>query len=376
MIGALMICALAAPLMAQERAARTITAKPAEFAEPFSVLTRMVELADGRVLVNDNTEKKLGVADFTSGSFTEVAGIGAGPLEYRTAFNLLRLPGDSVLLWDMGNQRSLLLAPDGKPVRTIAVGGAGNMMAMMGQPIPREADAKGRLYAQFSGMDLSAGMRMADSIAFVRLSSLNGKRDTLMMIGAPPGAGRPLAENSSGAMLVRAQGFPMRNAWGVFPDGRMIFIHGERYQPEIIMPDGTRRLAAPLPYASVPVTAKDKDDHMKAHRAQVARMRITPPPGTPAPRFDGAEPEKWPTHMPPILSDVVRVDSRSRAWVRVSDWDPDAGERYDLLDVEGKRVDAVRLPKGTKLVGLGKGSLYATREDEDGLVYLQRYPLP
>lgn len=374
MLGVLALCSAAAPLLAQERAARAITAKPVEFAEPFSVVTRMLELADGRVLVNDNTEKKLGVADFASGGFTEVARVGAGPLEYRTVINLLRLPGDTVLLWDMGNQRTLLMAPDGTPVRTIAIGGSGNMMAMMGQPLPREADAKGQLYAQFTGMDLSAGMRMADSVAFVRLASLNGKRDTVMMIGAPAGAGRPLMENSSGAMLMRSPGFPTRNAWGVFPDGRMLFIHGERYQPEIILPDGSRRMAAAVSFPSIPVTEKDKEDLMKAHREQVGRVIFRPSPGTQAPRFEAAEPETWQTHMPPILSEVVRVDSRSRAWVRVSD--RDAGERYDLLDADGKRVDAVRLPKGTKLVGLGKGVFYATREDEDGLIYLQRYPLP
>lgn len=375
-LGVLALFAAGSPLRAQERAARAITAKPVEFAEPFSSLTRMIELADGRVLINDNTEKKLGVADFASGEFTEVARMGAGPLEYRVVFNLLRLPGDSILLWDMGNQRTLLMAPDGKPVRTIAIGGSGNMMAMMGQPIPRESDASGRLYAQFIGMDVSGGqIRRADSTALVRMVGVGGKRDTLRLTGVDPGT-EPVSSTSGGTTKLRTPGFPPRNAWGVFPDGRVMLIDGEHYTPEIILPDGTRRPAAAIPFPSIPVTAQDREAHMKAHREQIGRLRITPPPGRTAPLFEAAEPEKWQTHMPPVLNESVRVDSRSRAWVRVIDRDLEAGERYDLLDADGKLVDAVRLPKGTKFVAMGKGVFYATREDEDGLIYLQRYELP
>lgn len=38
--------------------------------------------------------------------------------------------------------------------------------------------------------------------------------------------------------------------------------------------------------------------------------------------------------------------------------------------------DSIRMPQGMALVGMGDGVLYATREDADGLVYLQRYALP
>lgn len=64
-----------------------------------------------------------------------------------------------------------------------------------------------------------------------------------------------------------------RNVWGVCPHGRVLFIRGERYQPEFILPDGTRR-------------------------------------------FEAAEPEKWQTHMPPLVSDEVRVDSSARVGAR------------------------------------------------------------
>ena len=53
-----------------------------------------------------------------------------------------------------------------------------------------------------------------------------------------------------------------------------------------------------------------------------------------------------------------------------------AGDRFDLLNAQGKRIDALRLPAQVTLVGMGRGVFYATREDEDGLLHLLRYPLP
>ena len=53
-----------------------------------------------------------------------------------------------------------------------------------------------------------------------------------------------------------------------------------------------------------------------------------------------------------------------------------SGDRYDLLDATGRRVDAIRLPAGVKLLAMGRTVIYATREDGDGLVHLLRYPLP
>ena len=46
------------------------------------------------------------------------------------------------------------------------------------------------------------------------------------------------------------------------------------------------------------------------------------------------------------------------------------------LSCRPRRIGAGRMRKGVKLVGMGNGVLYATREDADGLIWLQRYALP
>ena len=50
--------------------------------------------------------------------------------------------------------------------------------------------------------------------------------------------------------------------------------------------------------------------------------------------------------------------------------------RFDLLDADGRLVDAVTFPEGAVMLGFGKGVVYATRKDEDDLLYLQRFRLP
>lgn len=362
------------PAFAQPRAARPLTAPPVEFAEPFSSIARMVELANGTVLVNDTREKRLGVADFGKGTFNDVAREGAGPLEYRVVFALMRGPGDSVLLWDIGNQRRMVLSPDGRPVRTEATG-AGDMMSMIGRPLPRDFDARGNLYSTHRGLDVKGPqMLQSDSVAIVRFAAGSQRGDTLAQYGASPNSRS--TGSKDGVVQMPATGFPALDAWAVFPDGRVLLIRGADYVPEIIRPDRSRVRAAAIPHTRLPLTAADKEASMKQARAQAAGMRMPAPPGGAPPRFEAVEPAEWQATLPPLASTTIRVDSRARAWVHVRERDAAAGERYDLLDADGRLVDAIRLPKGLKLIAMGKGVLYGTREDEDGLIYLVRLPLP
>jgi len=46
---------------------------------------------------------------------------------------------------------------------------------------------------------------------------------------------------------------------------------------------------------------------------------------------------------------------------------------FDIFDSAGILVGRVRLPTDRDLVGFGRGVLYATRQDEYGLLWLERY---
>lgn len=354
----------------QDRSPRLLTAIPRELNEPLSSVSRLVELRDSTVLVHDNRERRLVVLDFETNGARDVARIGAGPLEYRAVNALLRLPGDSILLWDGGNARTLLFTPDARAVRATPLASMGSPGTALGRAIAREADASGRWYAVTRGVVLSnQTMRAADSAALVRIDPGTGRQDTLILIAAPAAPSPAVVD---GVVRMRAPGFVPQSAWGVFSDGRVLVIHGDRYQPESIAGDGTRRRRAPIAYEPIPVTASDRQAHIAQVRGMMARASGAS--GSQSPEV--LEPERWQTHMPVLKSEYLRIDSRGRAWAHVSDADATNGERYDLLDANGRRVDAIVFPKGVTLVGMGRGVLYASRADEDGLLFLQRYRLP
>jgi hypothetical protein len=60
-------------------------------------------------------------------------------------------------------------------------------------------------------------------------------------------------------------------------------------------------------------------------------------------------------------------------WLQRSNPTQDSTAVYDVFDTTGRQAAQVTLPRGRRLVGLGQGTLYATRTDADGLQWLERY---
>ena len=103
-------------------------------------------------------------------------------------------------------------------------------------------------------------------------------------------------------------------------------------------------------------------------------MAADAPSGFQMPKIELIEPE-WQTHKPPLAGTVILVDGKNRAWVPALGATP-AVVRFDLLDADGRAVDAIALPDGAALLGFGKGVVYVSRKDADDLLYVQRYALP
>ncbi|MEI2721627.1 MAG: hypothetical protein V9E87_16130 [Gemmatimonadales bacterium] len=355
---------LAAPLVAQTP--RPITAAPTIFATPFSSVMHFTELADGRVVVFDAVERRLSIADFATGRLADVTRQGAGPMEYRVVSALHRIAGDSVLFWDPANNRISMISPNGA-----MLGSWGDTrMSDLSRTLPA-AVAAGRWFV---------AVRPAfspDTTTIVRVTLATRRTDTLFRFATP--TFRPERTAAPGVVRVIAAGFPAITGWGVFPDGRLLIVHGADYRPEIVALDGTRLKAAAVPFTPVPVTAADKARHLRETTAELKRRltgELAGGSGGKMPRLEAGSPEQWPATMPPLRSPNIPVDSRGRAWVMVTDPLRAAGDRFDLLDARGKRIDVIRLPPQVTLVGMGRGVLYATREDDDGLLHLLRYPLP
>jgi hypothetical protein len=365
----------AVPLAAQQpRAARALAAPNLEIAEPFSGPLQLVELKNGNLVVHDSKEKRLVVVDVASQEQRDAAREGSGPTEFRSVIGMWRMPGDSVQLLDLFQSRFLILDPTGIARRTQPLPGAGDPMAMMNRPMTRALDAEGRWYGQAMAISFEGGqMTMADSALLVRTDPRTQRSDTLTRI--PTFTEAP--QFSPSLIRFRVPGYPPNDAWGVYPDGRVIVVRGRGYVPEFFPVGAPARRAAALPYPQMPVTAADRQvmmDSVKRALEDGMRQAAGMAGGAQLPRVELLEPEPWQSQRPPLMGDVIRVDPRGRAWVPVLDRTP--GQRYDLLDAEGRVVDAIKLPPKVNLLGFGPGSVYTARVDEDDLMYIRRHPLP
>lgn len=372
--------AFASPLAAQIPTVN-ISKPSVEFADPFSSVTGVRELADGRVMVTDTRDKTAMIVDLKSGNSTPVGHEGEGPGEYRMPVGLWPAANDGTLLLDLQQGRILRIAPDGKAVETIGyadkIGFGGRM---------RGSDARGRLYFEGSAFG-SMGGRISigdgsdpgkgrDSVPILRWNRANGRVDTLGLAKRPTFK-MDVGGGTSGArtVMIRQQPYTSQDEWGVAPDGRVAVARTDPYRVDWISPAGKLTVGAPVGVAPLPVTDADKEAYLKqvSGGAKITRTFGGGSSG-PKPEEPKASDYEWPEFKPPFEQGSVRVAPDGMVWVLRARAAGDDVPVYDLFNGAGKLALRVAFPKGVQLAGFGaNGAIYATRADEDDLLYLGRY---
>ena len=361
---------------------QTLSKPDATFDEPFTQVVGLRELKNGEVIVGDMRDRTLQKINLKSGRAVALSREGSGPEEYAFPMAVYALPGDSTAVYDLGNQRYLVLDPAGKPVGTFRMeeGGNGGMMILRAASA---TDAKGRFYYSTRG-EPKGGMgdgppTFSDSGQVIRYDRATKKSDTLGVVFVP----KPTVNASGGPnnRSVSIQRVPMapEDAWGVAPDGRVGIARVRTDQVEWLLPDGKTVTGPTLPYAPVKVTDADK----KAWQEQAARggimvnntngkMTVSPAPSSPEPIDPSIQ---WPATKPPFAGNAVRVAPTGELWLLRSQPASVKNPLYDVVDGQGRLVKQVRLPAETRLVAFGKDVVYLVRRDADDLEYLERYRL-
>lgn len=355
----------------------------AEYAEPFTSLSGVRELGDGQVIAADFRDQTLQRIDLGKGTAQALSRQGSGPGEYAYPMQVYALPGDSTLIYDVGNQRYLVLDPAGKPAGTFRMeeGNGGRGMFMM--RAASAVDGKGRLYYQTRGErgrgDPGAGPpEFSDSAPVIRYDRATKKFDTLVVVKVPKPNVRTSGGPNNRNVMMRSMPMAPEDAWSVAPDGRVGVARVATNQVEWWMPDGRRVAGAATPYTPIKFTEVDK----KLWREQMAqrggilmsvengRTTVAPAPRAPAGADDNIE---WPATKPPFPANAVRITPEGELWLLRTKPASDPIPSYDVFDGQGRLVRRVTLPKDTRLVAFGKGTVYLARKDADDLEYLQRY---
>ena len=393
--GVMLVCIAAAstPAFAQQPPLRVISKPDLEYAEPFTCVSGIRELSDGRIIVSDVREKTVQLIDLRTGRSTKIGREGQGPGEWATPQALFALPGDTTLLWDPQNGRFLTIHPDGSVGGEMKVELGGGMSGRLMASLPRGGDAMGRLYYQGSAFTLgergSAPIE-ADSVPILRYDRRTSKIDTMTFLAVPKANVQTTSgSNNTRISISSPNPFTPQRAWAVAPDGRIAIISPEPYRVEWLSATKSRTTGPAINYERQRLTEADKaplqapncgftvsrgDGPGGAVSGQV-RQTVTAVAGGGG---GGAAPPRddYPEFKPPFLprygSPIVAPNGdllvgRSRG--------PNDPPVYDVFDARGQLTSRVQLPKGTRISGFGKGTLYLFRMDDDDLVYLQRYRL-
>jgi hypothetical protein len=376
------VSATSAPTALQAQSPRALGRPDAEYREPFSQLSSVRELSDGRLIVADTRERTLQLIDLRTGTATPIARQGSGPAEFQVPSALYALRADKTMVQDPPNSRFLILGPDGKPARTFSPaqeearrGGGGGSGA--GGTL-RATDAAGLMYYQAPGIVVAPDGRVvpADSAAIVRYTPATLKHDTVAFVRVPrqivqalPGGGR----------YARGLPFDLADEWDVFADGRVAVVRASPYRVEIVSPNGTRSVGQAVPYSPPAVTEADKATFLEALRGNRPLAVVSSAAGRgPAGGITLPEPTEWASTMPPFdrsypgRGRAMWATPGGEIWVLRSAAAGNKPSVVDVFDQKGQRSGQVTLPENASIVGFGAKSVYLGRRDADDLQYLQR----
>ncbi len=340
--------------------------------EPFSYVRGVRELSSGKVLVADWIEQRVVLVDFATGAARDVITEGPGPAQVRLPEGLVAARGDSTLLIDLGNSRVTVLAPDGRPVRSIlaeapGIGGV------------RGVDARGRFYFAMPSWAEGPNALADDSVRIMRWAPGSDEREVVAVV-----QGTRWRKDKSPAMQPRIPtvGYAARDAWFVSPDGTLRVVRWQPYHVDLIAADGTVRSGEPVSGVQRPVTAADKERFVREFSAGAAQsgrgedggMGRAPQP-TAAEIARQVTTTEWATHHPPFDASGVLAAPGGRLWVRLPSM-PGEPVRYDLFDANGVRERQVELRAGRRVAYVGVRGAYVVAEDADGVQVLERYRVP
>jgi hypothetical protein len=340
----------------------------------FTDVVGVRELGNGRVILVDQAERVVYLLVPDLSEARPIGRHGRGPGEYLMPAAIFPLAGDSSAIFDAGQQRYVLITPEGRPVHW-------RMESTAAGVAPgRVVDRSGAHYRHRPPLAASREDREGEGPAawIERWDPRSRSWQAVARIPVDPEAevgrpGRP-ALTPAGARTA----FRPLATWAVADDGAVAIVHAQPYLVEITPPQGALRRGPPVPYEPIPVTDLHKDqwrERVRAPRPAVVgvigdpgsfRVETLSPPGF--------EPAAWADHLPPFRPGTARFAPDGTLWVpRLVD--PGEPLPVDVFDRSGYRVRQVALPPDVQLVGFGAGSVYVVQEDDLDVQFLLRVPV-
>lgn len=343
---------------------RTITLRPvdATLAEPFTSIHSLRELADGRVLISDNSsENRLVVADLRTGSVKSIGRLGSGPGEFHQAGKLSELSADTTLFLDATRARKWLMLV------------ADSIVATIPPDWPPMRGTRGDIH----GADLGGRMLSVRDVGRQKLTNnVNRRRLAAVLVSRKDGALDTVVQLRGADEQVSQAGTRERPMWIVFglmgsvdeqallfPDGWIAVVRVDPYRVEWRAPDA-RVVSGPV----IPWEAPKADARERRAALERTRRRYGP---------DAKEsPAPWADRLAPIRPNALWRTPESNLLVHRAPWSQASDNRYDLFNRVGQRTATLALPDSERIAGFGARSIYVAVLDGSGFQTLRRHPWP
>lgn len=383
---------LALSLLAQQPPpVRQINSVTAISREPMLSVSAAIELAGGRVLVNDILGRRLLLFDTSLATATVVAdsdAVSPRPYGMRPG-SLLRFRGDSALFATPESGSMQVLGPNGRATRAIAMPNMNDSPALLGNVFGTPGfDARGRLvfFARVKAnshynpqLDRPMLMELPDSAFVVRYDLGTRVLDTVTSIRIPrERASVFFDEHRRVHQTMVALPPPSVDDWGVTSDGKVAVLRGRDFHVDWFEPDGSVLSGNRLPYSwrrmSDEAKARLIDSVLIARKTQVDSMVANfQQGGSSVPNLTVARAElsDAPDYVPAFSQASVFTDRQGRVWIRTT---TSVGGRpvYDIVSSREGLVDRVQLPPNRTIAGFGNGVVYLAVLDDSGVAHLER----
>jgi hypothetical protein len=351
---AVAVATVTSPAEAQDAAIHDVRPAAILDAEPFTRIRGIAELADGRLLVTDQTEKALWRVDLPAGTRERIGTEGQGPNEYEMPIGVHPFRGDTMIVIDFGASRMSFLDRSLAMARTMP-------LFVPELNIAQGADRRGHLWGDGRTAVLLRRRddpRASDLAPVLRHAIDSGRVDTIAEVRVPG---------------VGVQPYPEWDGYSIGPDGRLLLVRNQdEYRVEWVLPDGRHVRGPVVDEERRRLTSRDRTAwHEKNPRGAAAGM--TRMGGTPA---AAPPPVTFPDRFPYANHGQVWVDGRGRGWVQRVVPASDTRPQLDVFDEAGRRIHRLRLPEERQVIHVGERGIYAIRVDDDGLQWLERYDVP
>ncbi len=428
-VAALVPLVFTAAIEAQQRPpVRQLGAVTAKSAESFTNVAGVRALSNGSVLVNDVSGRRVVQFDPTLGSFKVVAdstSATANAYGGRVG-SLLAYRGDSSLFVDPSTVSMLIVDPDGKVARVMAIPRAEDA-GTIGSPMGNAAfDKRGRLvYRASTALHMGGGGQVRvqanpgaartgpppmpvipDSAFIVSVDLATRKVDTVGYIRTPK-VKLDMQQTENGfRMQSMLNPLPVVDDWAMLPDGSVAIVRGRDYHVDFVGADGATTSAAKIPFDWQRLTDEDKVaflDSVKAARERLGANAPVPAAGAGAapgmgggsgpqvmvfsqtmggPPGGGSGPGRpgagnapaevvyvpasdLPDYKPPFFAGSTRADSEGNLWIRTIPTSAiPGGPVYDVISRQGEIVERVQIPENRAIIGFGPGgAVYLLHRD-------------